>query len=262
MESGEIRCRIESGIAHITIANERRRNAISLAMWRQLLAYLLEVEIDDGTRAIVISGAGGVAFSSGADISEFRTVRSTPEQIVIYERVALQVQQTLERLSKPSVALVEGICYGGGVNLAMACDIRLAAENATFCVPAARMGIGYSLDEVLGLVAKFGRATATDLLLSGLPLSAHDAHSGGIVQRMWPVAVFHDQASAYVTSIARNAPLSMAAIKKSLAAVRLVVTDSERDEISRLVSLCDSSNDFREGQAAFLEKRQPKFTRS
>jgi enoyl-CoA hydratase len=262
MESGKILCRIESGIAHITISNERRRNAISLAMWRQLLKYLLEAEIDDRTRTIVISGAGSLAFSSGADISEFRTVRSTPEQVAIYEGVAIQVQQTLERLSKPSVALVEGICYGGGVNLAMACDIRLAAENATFCVPAARIGIGYSLDEVLVLVAKFGRATATDLLLSGLPLSAHDARSGGIVQRLWPVEVFHVQASAYITAISQNAPLSMAAIKKSLASVRPVVADTERAEISRLASLCDSSNDFREGQAAFLEKRQPKFTSS
>jgi len=262
MESGKVLCRHESGIARITISNERRRNAISLAMWRQLLEYLLEAEGDLNTRMIVISGAGSLAFSSGADISEFQTVRSTPEQIAIYEGVAMQVQQTLERLSKPSVALVEGICYGGGLNLAMACDIRLAAESATFCVPAARIGIGYSLDEVLVVAAKSGRAIAADLLLSGLPLSAREAHSGGIVQRLWPVESFRDQANTYVSAISRNAPLSMATIKRSIATVRPTVTDNERAEISQLVSLCDSSDDYREGQAAFLEKRQPKFSGS
>lgn len=260
MEPGTINFRKEGGVAQITISNEPRRNAISLRMWQQLLVSLTDANDDRNIQVVALRGAGDKAFSAGADISEFQLVRSTPEQIATYEGVAMQVQRTLECLSKPAVATIEGICYGGGLNLAMACDIRLAADTAAFCVPAAKLGIGYSLDEVLVLGTKIGRSAVADLLLSGLPLPAHEALLAGIVQRVWPASSFWEHVDTYITAIAGNAPLSMAAIKRSISTLRPTVNDSDRDEIARLVAACDASADFREGRQAFKEKRRPRFT--
>ena len=260
METGTVNFSKEGGVARITISNESRRNAISLRMWEKLRDALADANDDRNIQVVMLRGAGDKAFSAGADISEFQLVRSTPEQIATYEGVCMQVQRALECLGKPAIAAIGGICYGGGLNLAMACDVRLAADTAAFCVPAAKLGIGYSLDEVLVLGTKIGRSAVADLLLSGLPLPAHEALLAGIVQRVWPASSFWERADAYIAAIAGNAPLSMAAIKRSIATLRPTVSDSERAEIARLVAACDASADFREGQEAFREKRRPRFT--
>jgi enoyl-CoA hydratase len=259
MEDGRILIERAEGIGRITIANERRRNALNLRMWGDVGTACAEFDADPDIRVVVLRGQGGVAFSAGADISEFSTVRATPEATEHYEGVVLEAHKALSTISKPTVAVIDGLCYGGGMGLAMACDLRLASDRASFCIPAARLGIGYGLDDVLRLASRIGIPNTADLLLSGTPLSAAEARAAGIVQRLWSSEDFERRAEAYVSTIAGNAPLTMAAVKRALGAVEMRVSEEDAAAIRRLVEACDSSADFLEGQAAFREKRPPRF---
>jgi enoyl-CoA hydratase/carnithine racemase len=260
MADGRILIEKTEGVGRIAIDHERRRNALTLRMWSDVALACAAFEVDPGIRVVTLRGTGGVAFSSGADISEFATVRATPEATLAYERVVLEAHLALGRLSKPTIALVDGLCFGGGMGLAMACDVRLGSDRSTFCIPAARLGIGYGLEDILRLASRIGVATTADLLLSGAPIGAAEARAGGILQRLWSASEFDARAKAYVASMSGNAPLTMAAVKQALAAIEIPISQEDARSIARLVAACDSSKDFREGQAAFREKRPPRFS--
>ncbi len=260
MSEGRILIERAQGIGRITIANERRRNALSLGMWSDVGTACAAFERASDVRAVVLRGAGTVAFSAGADISEFSTTRNTPQATDHYERIVLEAHQALSMSSKPTIALVDGLCFGGGMGLAMACDLRLASDRATFCIPAARLGIGYGLDDVLRLASRIGIPNTADLLLSGLSMNAAEARAAGIVQRLWPAEEFEARAEAYLATIAGNAPLTMAAVKRALRTIEFLPSQEEAEMIARLVAACDASSDFLEGQTAFREKRPPRFT--
>jgi enoyl-CoA hydratase/carnithine racemase len=259
MADGQILIERGQGIGRITIANERRRNALSLSMWSDIGAACAALERDPDVRALVLYGAGTVAFSAGADISEFSITRNTPQATDHYERIVLEAHDALSTSSKPTIALIDGLCFGGGMGLAMACDLRLASDRATFCIPAARLGIGYGLEDVLRLVSRIGVPNTADLLLSGLPMNAVEARAAGIVQRLWPAEEFEARADSYIAAIAGNAPLTMAAVKRALRTIEVRPSDEDAETIARLVAACDASADFLEGRAAFREKRPPRF---
>ena len=260
MADGRILIERTNGIGRITISQERRRNALNLQMWGDVALACSAFEADPSIRVVTLRGAGGVAFSSGADISEFAVLRGAPQTTEAYERIVLEAHLALTKLSKPTIALIDGLCFGGGMGLAMACDMRLASDRSTFCIPAARLGIGYGLDDILRLVSRIGAATTADLLLSGAPISAVEARAGGILQRLWSASEFDARAEAYVEAMTGNAPLTMAAIKQALATIEIRISQDDANRIARLVAVCESSNDFLEGQLAFRQKRPPSFT--
>jgi enoyl-CoA hydratase/carnithine racemase len=260
MSEGRILIERTGGIGRITISHERRRNALTLRMWGDVADACADVRSDPAVRVVVLRGAGGVAFSAGADISEFQALRATPQATDAYERIVLAAHAALTDIPKPTIAVIDGLCFGGGMGLAMACDIRLASDRSTFCIPAARLGIGYGLDDILRLTSRIGVAATADLLMSGTPLDATEARASGIVQRLWPCDGFDARVEAYAGSMAGNAPLTMVAIKQALGVMAVRPSREDKDRIARLVAACDASSDFLEGQAAFREKRPPRFT--
>jgi enoyl-CoA hydratase/carnithine racemase len=235
-----------------------RRNALSLDMWRAIPGLVEHFEKDPAIRAIVVKGAGDEAFAAGADISEFEANRATDDGAKSYDAATFQATLSLERCSKPVIAAVRGICFGGGMALAMACDLRLASDNSRFCIPAAKLGIGYGLAGTEALVAKLGPALTAEMLFTAKVYSAEQALMRGIVQATCPVAGFDAMVASYTGMLAQNAPLSILAAKKAVRAA-LSKTDRDRADAQHAVATCMTSADYAEGRRAFLEKRKPNF---
>lgn len=246
--------------AHVVFNNPERHNAVSLHMWERLHELLADLADDAGVRALVLSGAGGKAFVSGADISKFETERAGRDATERYNATAAAAYEALAAFPRPTIAKISGSCFGGGVNLAVCCDLRVASSDARFGVPAARLGVGYGLDAVRRLANTVGMTFALDLLYTGRHISAAEARSIGLVTHV----VAHDELDEYVTqlteTIGRNAPRTIEAIKA--AAVELGRNESDRDvaRVEALVRACFESDDYIEGRRAFAEKRPPKFT--
>jgi enoyl-CoA hydratase len=251
--------RKDGQIGWIVFNNPARRNAVSVEMWEELAEIVDDYAKDDAIRVIVARGAGGKAFVSGADISEFEQKRSTPESTEAYRRISERGGEALRLVGKPTIAMIEGFCIGGGVSLALSCDLRIAGESARFGVPAARLGLGYELPGVRKLVQTVGPAYAKEIFYTARQFTATEALQMGLVNRM----VGDDQLEAYVTDYARmiaaNAPLTVASIKTIVG--EALKDESERDEAlcDRVVDQCFNSEDYVEGRRAFMEKRPAVF---
>jgi enoyl-CoA hydratase len=240
----QLQVRDADGVAWLTFDNAARRNALSMAMCRSLLAELARVEEDPAVGVVVLRGAGGEAFMSGADISE----QEDPEA----PKLITAFYAALAGASKPVLAMVEGFCLGGGLATALEADLRLATEGASFGIPAARLGIGYPFDGVQRLVGLVGPAVAADILYTGRRLTAEEALRAGLVQEVLPAGELEARVAQLAATIAGNAPLSIRAAK---AAIR----GRDRAEVDRLVAACRTSEDLAEGRRAFFEKRPPRF---
>lgn len=254
----EIRIAIADGAARLTIANPARKNAMTFAMWSSLPELVARCEADPSVSAIVLTGEGD-AFCAGADISEFGDKRSDPAGARAYEDAVSAANAALRNAGKPTIALVRGFCYGGGVGLALACDLRIARDDARFRIPAARLGLGYSFDNVELVASRIGPAATADLLFSARVFDAAQAQRDGLVREVFAAAEFDAATDAYVAQIAGNAPLTLAAVKAAL--VELAKPASERDEnrVKAAVMACMASEDYAEGRKAFAERREPQF---
>ncbi len=257
--SPAILCEIAGGQARITLSNAARHNAMTLGMWQELPRAVARAVADDSVRIIVVAGAGEKAFCAGADISEFGETRSTEAQIAIYNDAVEQANKALAGAAKPTIALIRGICFGGGFGLAMSCDLRLATDDSRFRIPAARLGLGYDYGGVESLVRRIGMPGVAELLLSARIFSSADALRYQILHHVWQREDFPAQSEAYLADMASNAPLTLQAVKGAL--IQLSRPESERDPAAAdaLVAKCFSSLDYKEGQRAFLEKRPPVF---
>ncbi len=251
--------RKDGPIGWIVFNNPARRNAVSVEMWEALAEIVDDYAKDDAIRVIVARGAGGKAFVSGADISEFEQKRSTPESTEAYRRISERGGEALRLVGKPTIAMIEGFCIGGGVSLALSCDLRIAGEGSRFGVPAARLGLGYELPGVRKLVQTVGPAFAKEIFYTARQFTAAEALQMGLINRM----VADDQLEAYVADYARtiaaNAPLTVASIKTIVG--EALKDESERDEAlcDRVVDQCFNSEDYVEGRRAFMDKRAPVF---
>jgi enoyl-CoA hydratase/carnithine racemase len=254
-----IRYEAKDGLAHITLAHAARMNAMTLGMWKSLPEAVARADADPEVRAITVTGEGEKAFCAGADISEFGQVRASEADIAAYEVAVSAANHALSAAKKPTIALIRGICFGGGFGLAMACDLRLASRDSRFRIPAARLGLGYGYAGVAALVHRIGMAGVADLLLSARILDAEDALRYTIATLVWERAEFDAKAAEYLKTMASNAPLTMQAVKGAL--TELMRPEAERDVAAAeaLVARCFASEDYREGQTAFLEKRAPVF---
>ncbi|MFQ5521858.1 MAG: enoyl-CoA hydratase-related protein, partial [Candidatus Methylomirabilia bacterium] len=232
--SEEIVVRQDGGIATVTFNRPAMRNAISLAMWREIAQVAEGLGKDDSVRAVVFRGAGAEAFASGADISEFKEVRKDKASAQAYNKETDAAYRAVRRCPKATVAMIYGFCMGGGMALAMACDLRFSAEGAKFGIPAARLGIVYSLESTRHLVALVGPAYAKDILCSARTVEAQEARAIGFLNRLLPAHELEPYTYDYVRKVAANAPLSVRGAKL---AVQASVEDKAGDlqeEIHRL----------------------------
>lgn len=247
------------GIGWITFNNPARHNAVSLSMWQALADTVRQFEADDEIRVVVLGGAGEKAFVSGADISEFGEKRGSIEATQVYNETSHQAVLALQNLSKPTIAMIRGYCIGGGLGIALACDLRLASTNSRFAVPAAKLGLGYDYDGVRALMSVVGPSFTKEIFYTARQFSCEEALQMGLINR----AVEPDELSSYVTQYAQtisgNAPLTVRSIKT-------IVAEALKDESVRDVSICDAavqtcfdSADYIEGRTAFMEKRKPQF---
>lgn len=239
----------------LTINNTARRNAMSLAMWQQLAAFVRELDADPAIHLITLRGKDGT-FVSGADISEFARQRADVTSARSYEKANGAAYAALREAATPTLALVEGFCFGGGLGLAAACDLRLAASSARFAVPAAKLGLAYPVDGVADLVALIGPAATKRLFFTADPIMADTALRIGLVEDVIAEEAFDVAAEKLIATILSRAPLTLKAAKSAVAAAR----DPERLDRARAdAQSCFASADYTEGRQAFLEKRPPRF---
>lgn len=249
---------IRGSAGYLVLNAPQRRNALSLDMWQGLPEIVARFDADPAVRCIVVTGAGSEAFAAGADISEFDDHRATADGAKVYDQATHDATAAIAGCTKPVVAAVRGFCFGGGMALAMACDLRLASDDAKFCIPAAKLGVGYSFDGTAALVARLGPALAAELLFTARTYSAHEALMKGIIHALAPVADFDNVLKGYTAALAANAPLT---IKAAKIAIRAIVSGkpADREMAERGIAQCMTSDDYREGRKAFLEKRKPAF---
>lgn len=249
--------RRDPGIAVVTINRPRRRNAISLALWRELRSTFEAFADAKDVRAVILTGAEG-HFSAGADISEFSDLRADSEMGRVYEAEVEGCYEAIFSLPKPTVAAVDGYAVGGGCALAMACDFRVASPRAEFGIPAARLGIVYSPRECRMLQVLVGTAQAKRILFSGKTVPAQRALEIGLVDELShadPVAAAAD----LLEGMAANAPIAVAGMKLTLNAISQDLLEIQQASIQQITDRALDSEDYREGARAFLEKRKPSF---
>lgn len=258
--AGQITLGQQGGIARITIANETKRNAMTLEMWQQLGQTIRQVEHDPAARVIVIEGAGEDAFVSGADISELGGYEVTGGSTKAYEAATAHALDALRASPKPTVALIRGYCFGAGVAIAAACDLRYARADASFSIPAARLGFGYAVHLMNDLVQCVGPARAKEILLTARRYDANRAHSMGLIHEVFEASHFPTHSEALIHAIAENAPLTLRASKLAISALCQHAKSSALTDADRAVETCFRSADAKEGRAAYGEKRKPEFT--
>ena len=246
-------------VARLTINNPDKRNCVSLAMWERIGDIFEEWSLDPDVRVIVVTGAGNKCFCAGADIREFVKVRRTPRQIAHYEAVFDRAIQNIGQAPKATIARIDGACIGGGFELAMLCDLRIAADRATFGVTPARIGLGYSMNGIRLLMSYMSPAVVRELLYTGRHFPAADAYRWGVLNRIVPVSSLDESISAYAEEIAANAPLTVRAAKITTAEAMKPLDDCDNVAADQAVEACNLSEDFLEGQRAFAEKRKPVF---
>jgi enoyl-CoA hydratase/carnithine racemase len=248
------------GVAWLTIDQPAKMNAMTFEMWSSLPELVAQAEADPAVRVIALTGAGERAFCAGADISQFGAKRSGETAVAAYNAAVAAGNAALSGTHLPTVAVISGICFGGGFGLAMCCDLRIAASHSRFRIPAARLGLGYVFAGVDLMTRKLGIGPVADLLLSARIIHGPEAAQMGIINTMFPQESFAAEAEAYLTRIAINAPMTLKAIKRALQ--EILRPEAERDigAVDALVGACFASADYREGQAAFREKRDPMFT--
>jgi enoyl-CoA hydratase/carnithine racemase len=245
------------GLAILELSNPDRQNAISAGMWESIGKFARAAVDRQDIRVILVRGSSGI-FSAGADISDFDAARSNASEARAYDDLIEMTCRQLEAVPQPTIALINGICFGAGASLAASCDLRVASEDAVFAVPAAKLGLGYDVRGIQRFVRVFGAGATAFLLYTADRLSANRAHAFGAVHVLAPKAHSERVAFELADRIASNAPLTIRAAKLGIRAITQGV-DGLLTEAERLASAADSSADYREGRTAFAEKRKPHF---
>ncbi len=254
---GKMLAEVDDGVGLITFNQPAKRNAMSVAMWTGMSEILDLFEADASVRVVILTGAGPKAFVSGADISQFESQRSNADAQVEYDRLTSAGRDRLAGFPKPVIARIRGFCLGGGLGIAMQADIRIAAVDSEFGIPAARLGIGYGLGMTQKLVDLVGPAHAKMMLFTGKRIDATEAARIGLINQVTTDEDLSDVVVEIARQIADNAPLSILAGKQIVAETLKGTPD--RALADSLVATCFDSADYREGRQAFMEKRAPKF---
>jgi enoyl-CoA hydratase/carnithine racemase len=249
----------DDGIGWLIFNQPERHNALSLEMWQGIGDVLETYSTDPQVRVVIMRGAGGKAFVSGADISEFDSKRGSAAQKDEYGKVAGRANRWLARFEKPLIALIEGYCIGGGLATALSADIRIATPDSTFGIPAARLGLGYEYDGLAKLARTVGPARARDIMFSARFMDAGEAYNMGLANLVHPREAIEAETIAYAERIAGNAPLTVKAAKAAINAWERGEREEDLRLVHTLVDECFDSEDYKEGRRAFREKRTPDF---
>jgi enoyl-CoA hydratase len=248
-----------AAVGTITISNPNKMNAMSVQMWTDLPKAIRVFDADPDVRVIVITGEGEKAFVSGADISQFDTLRSSPQTQKDYEAAVAESMIAPLVCSKPIIAKIRGFCFGGGLGLAAACDIRICSDSSTFRMPAARLGLGYGHTGIKRFTDIIGLANATDIFVTARRFDSADALRMGFVSRVCSNSEIDAVVEQYTQAISENAPLTVAASKFIVRQVCAHPSEQDFDRADEMVKACFASEDFKEGRAAFMEKRPAQF---
>ncbi len=250
----------DAPIAWLTINRPEAHNALNAAVWSGLKEAVVDLDRAPEIRVIVVRGAGDKAFISGADIREFEEIRGDSTAARAYDQLSEETWGALESCSTPIIAMVNGLCYGGGVSVAASCDLRIASAEARFAIPALRLGLAYPLHAVERLVQIVGAGTASDLLLTGRVVGADEAVRLGLVHRVSPAEQLQDLVRREAEGMASGAPRTLAAHKLAIQQVAKASAERDTAAIRDAIRHCFDSEDYREGVRAFLEKRPPRFS--
>lgn len=254
----DLRLARDGPIATIVLNRPEKRNAITIEMWQALPGILAGLESDQAVRVVIVRGAGDEAFASGADISEFERVRGDARTARTYSATVGSAEHRLADFSRPTIAMIHGFCVGGGLELALACDMRWASRASRFGITAARLGIVYSLAATRRLAGVVGPSHARDLLFSGRLVDAESARAMGLVNHLCAPDALEEETYAYARLLAQQAPLSQRGAKMMLQHL-LGEGDMAESDLSAIIERAYGSEDYREGVRAFLEKRPPRF---
>jgi enoyl-CoA hydratase/carnithine racemase len=259
MQTDKMLSRKDGRVGYVIFNNPERHNAVSLDMWMAAGNMLDDFRNDNNITVVVVTGEGGKAFVSGADISRFEKERSNEEAIALYNATVDKSLAAFYEFPKPTIAMIRGFCMGGGVGLASCCDIRICTEGSKFAVPAAKLGLGYGYRGLKRLVDIVGPSYAMEIFYTARQFSAAETLAMGLVNRVVPDGELESYVKNYADTIAENAPLTIRAVK---ATINEILKDESKRDIKRsqaLVEACFKSRDYEEGRRAFMEKRKPVF---
>jgi len=248
------------GVGRLILNQPQKRNAIGYAMWQRIGNAMEDFAGDKDIRVVIVSGAGGKAFSAGADISEFKQYRSSVEDRKVYDAAMRHAFDRLYNLPKLTIAKIDGVCVGGGAEVAMDCDILIASGASRFGITPARLGLGYSLPDIERLVRHLGAKRAKEVLATAKLFSAEEALTMGWINKIAPADRLDEYVDDFAHSVAANAPLSVKAAKLIVNEATKAPAIRDLDLCRTLVEDCYASADYIEGQCAFAEKRTPNYT--
>jgi len=255
----ELKTRIDGAVATVLFSNLEKMNAMSYDMWQAVPKVFAELDANPAVRVIVCAGDGEKAFISGADISQFEKLRGTVEAQIVYNKAVEDAYVAPMNCTKPVIARIRGICIGGGLGFAAACDMRICAEDAIFRMPAARLGLGYSPAGVRRFMNVLGAANTVDIFMSARKFDAKEALRMGFVSQVVPVAALEKTVADYCRLVGENAPLTVAAAKYAVQQWQKDEKDRDLARAMKMVEACFASEDHKEGRKAFMEKRTPEF---
>jgi len=251
--------RKDGAIGHVIFNNPEKHNAVSLEMWDACERILDDFEKDGDIRVVVLSGAGGKSFVSGADISKFDKERGSMEAVKHYNDRIKVVYERIQYFPKPTIAMINGYCIGGGLNLAASCDLRFCSDKSKFAMPAAKLALGYPFAAIKRLIDAVGPAAAKHFMFTAERIDAEEAYRVGFVSKVVGEGDLESFVADYAGKISANAPLTVKAMKLIS---NEVLKDAETRDLAlcdRLVDECFASEDYKEGRRAFMEKRPPEF---
>lgn len=255
MSSIDLQC--AGAVATLTLSNPGKLNAIDLSMWRALKQRMAELVAQSDVRCVVVRGAGDEAFAAGGDLEEFVTARATLEQALHYHGEVAAALQAIADFPHPTIAMIRGACVGGGLEIAAACDLRIASNNARFGAPINKLGFSMYPGEMEGLLQLVGPAVVKEILLEGRILTATEAYEKGLLTRVVAAEELAAEVSASVERICQGAPLVAGWHKQWIKRLQSGTPLSEEEKAASFAFL--ATEDYREGLAAFLEKRKPQF---
>jgi enoyl-CoA hydratase/carnithine racemase len=255
-----LRVEKRGAVGWIVFDQPARRNAINGAMWRGIAPAVKQFDADAEVRCVAFRGVGVEAFSAGADISEFEKTRAATESVGEYDGLLDQVLHSIQDSRKPSVAMIYGYCLGGGLEIALACDLRYCAASAQFGIPAAKLGLAYNVEGHKRLLETVGHARAREIMFLGRRYDAEQALAMGLVHRVLPSDALETFAGEVLQTLCENAPLSIANTKTILEEYVKSGGTPDARRMREAMERCARSEDYREGRRAFMEKRKPRFT--
>jgi enoyl-CoA hydratase len=254
-----LRVEKRGAVGWIIFDQPARRNAINGAMWRGIAPAMAQFDRDAEVRCVAFRGAGTEAFSAGADISEFEASRASGESVDQYDGLLDQVLHSIQDSPKPSVAVIYGFCLGGGLEIALACDLRYCADSAQFGIPAAKLGLAYNVEGHKRLLETVGHARAREIMFLGRRYNAEEAAAMGLVHKVLPGAQLEGFSDELLTDLSANAPLSILNSKTIIEEYVKSAGAPDPARMQAVIERCAKSADYAEGRRAFMEKREPRF---